>query len=204
MADEPNKSGSWWTTLPGILTATAAVITAVTGLVAILSQTGVFGEKNKALVSQKAADVRDAVVSSATSTRPDVAIKPVETKATPSAVVNESVASGIAATPLNAVPFTGAIVMLLDGSVVKLRDDVKEYCQGRPLLKTLGGQYIEMQRIRRFELSNWTDQKGSAHIILNNGETMDVRIEGCAMVGNNDLGAYHGGFETIRAVEFVR
>ena len=33
---------SWWQTLPGILTATATVITAVTGLVVVLAQLGVF------------------------------------------------------------------------------------------------------------------------------------------------------------------
>lgn len=39
MASE-QKAGSWWHTLPGILTATAAVITAVTGLVVALFQLG--------------------------------------------------------------------------------------------------------------------------------------------------------------------
>ena len=41
MADEPRPPG-WWQTVPGILTATAAVITAVAGLIAALSQAGVF------------------------------------------------------------------------------------------------------------------------------------------------------------------
>jgi hypothetical protein len=40
MADE--KPTSWWATLPGLLTATAAVITAVTGLLLGLGQLGVF------------------------------------------------------------------------------------------------------------------------------------------------------------------
>ena len=69
MADEPVRSGSWWTTMPGILTATAAVITAATGLLAILAQNGVLGEKNKTLVSEKASAVREAVTPT-TSTSP--------------------------------------------------------------------------------------------------------------------------------------
>lgn len=40
MAEE--KPTSWWATLPGLLTATAAVITAVTGLLLGLGQLGVF------------------------------------------------------------------------------------------------------------------------------------------------------------------
>ncbi|MFD1211307.1 hypothetical protein ACFQ36_04545 [Arthrobacter sp. GCM10027362] len=37
------KPASWWTTLPGLLTAVAAVITAVTGLLVGLSQAGLLG-----------------------------------------------------------------------------------------------------------------------------------------------------------------
>ena len=37
----PGKGSSFWTTLPGILTAVAALITAVTGLLVALGQTGV-------------------------------------------------------------------------------------------------------------------------------------------------------------------
>ena len=44
MSDE-EKQASWWTTLPGILTAVAAVITAVTGLVLGLGQLGLFGRE---------------------------------------------------------------------------------------------------------------------------------------------------------------
>lgn len=42
--DESQKSkGSWWQTVPGILTATAGTITAVTGLIVALHQAGLFG-----------------------------------------------------------------------------------------------------------------------------------------------------------------
>src|SRR5919109_4241977 len=41
MAEQP-KPQSWWQTLPGILTATAAFITAITGLLVALHQAGVF------------------------------------------------------------------------------------------------------------------------------------------------------------------
>lgn len=40
MTDE--KSTSWWSTMPGLLTAAAAVITAITGLIIGLGQIGVF------------------------------------------------------------------------------------------------------------------------------------------------------------------
>ncbi|MBL8190197.1 MAG: hypothetical protein JNK38_19430 [Acidobacteria bacterium] len=42
MPVEPAKSQSWWQTLPGILTAVAAIITATTGLIVALNNAGVF------------------------------------------------------------------------------------------------------------------------------------------------------------------
>ena len=48
MNERPQSKG-WWQTIPGILTATAAIITAVTGLIVALHQVGIFdGEKQKA------------------------------------------------------------------------------------------------------------------------------------------------------------
>jgi hypothetical protein len=46
MAEEP-KLHSWWQTLPGILTATAGIITAVTGLLVVLYQAGFFERAGK-------------------------------------------------------------------------------------------------------------------------------------------------------------
>lgn len=45
--DEGDKGKtSWWQTVPGILTATAAIITAVAGLIVTLHQAGMLGGKN--------------------------------------------------------------------------------------------------------------------------------------------------------------
>lgn len=198
--------------MPGILTATAALITAASGLLAVLAQNGVFGEKSKSLVSEKTAAVRDAVTPGmpSSSDSPPSPAKSAPFAATPASASSsstskqrESAASGISSAPLHAVPFTGAVVTLLDGSIVKLRDDVKEWMNGTAL-KTTTGQMIEMQRIRRFDLADWKDGKGNAHITLNNGEILDARIEAYEMRGSNDLGDYRGPFDKIRSVEFVR
>ena len=44
--DKETDKGSWWKTLPGILSGIAGVLAAVTGLIVALSQSGLFGEKN--------------------------------------------------------------------------------------------------------------------------------------------------------------
>ncbi|HYX71805.1 MAG TPA: TPM domain-containing protein, partial [Nitrososphaera sp.] len=46
MAEEP-KSQHWWQTMPGCLTAIAAIITAMTGLLVGLHQVGYFKSENK-------------------------------------------------------------------------------------------------------------------------------------------------------------
>jgi serine/threonine-protein kinase len=45
MAEQPNGSRSWWLTLPGILTAAGALITAITGLLLVLHQAGLLGRQ---------------------------------------------------------------------------------------------------------------------------------------------------------------
>ncbi len=98
------------------------------------------------------------------------------------------------------------MVTLNDGTVVKLRDHVRDPCQPTAVLKTQSGQSIEMDRMRRFDLSDWNaaDRKGTAHVTLVNGDTFDAKVEGCAIVGSNDLGDYRGDFATVRSVEFIR
>jgi hypothetical protein len=188
------------------MTAIAAVITALTGLFAILAQNGVFGDDNKPIAT-KAADV---IVSSSAAPKTSVDDKPSQAKpvdASPKAGTSsgtDGAASGIAGAPLHSLPFTGAIITRLDGSVVKLRDDIKEYCQGAPMLKTPDGQLIEMKRMARFDVLDWNDQAGTVRITLNNGETVETRINACAMRGTNDLGEFRGDFGTIKSVVFVR
>ncbi len=49
--DEQPKSQNWWQTLPGILTALAGIITAGTGFIVALSQSGVFHHAEQSLTS---------------------------------------------------------------------------------------------------------------------------------------------------------
>ena len=54
MVDNPNKPHSWWLTLPGVLTAVAAVITAITGLLVGLNQAGLLSSHNSASTAASA------------------------------------------------------------------------------------------------------------------------------------------------------
>jgi hypothetical protein len=45
--NEPPRSGGWWQTLPGILTAFTGIITAIAGLIVVLNQAGFFKSDNE-------------------------------------------------------------------------------------------------------------------------------------------------------------
>jgi hypothetical protein len=51
---EDGKAKGWWHTLPGVITAVTATVTALTGLVVAINQTGWFGARTPASVSRPA------------------------------------------------------------------------------------------------------------------------------------------------------
>jgi hypothetical protein len=53
---EESKPAGWWQTLPGILTAIAAAITAIAGLIAALHQAGLIGRSQTTSASAREAD----------------------------------------------------------------------------------------------------------------------------------------------------
>ncbi len=187
MTNDSGGTGSWWATLPGILTATAAVITALTGLVAILAQNGALGEKSKNFITGQTA------VTSTASAKPELV-----------AANDKPAATGITEARLAHKPFTGAVVTMTDGTVIKLRDNIREYCGGVAALRTVQGQTINMEIMSRFDIIDWSSQKGAVKISLNNGEVLNVTIDACYLDGRNDLGDFRGDFNQIRSVEFVR
>jgi hypothetical protein len=188
VTNESSGAGSWWATLPGILTAIAAVITALTGLLAILAQNGVLGEKSKSFITGQTE-----VVSSA-SVKPEVVV----------ANDKPTAGTGITEVQLARKPFTGAVVTMTDGTVIKLRDNIREYCGSVAALRTIQGQTIKMDIMNRFDIIDWSSQKGAVKITLINGEVLNVSIDACYFEGRNDLGDFRGDFSQIRSVEFVR
>jgi hypothetical protein len=54
MGDEPELARPWWQTLPVALTALAAVITAVTGLIVAVDQLGILGDDERPLSAEVA------------------------------------------------------------------------------------------------------------------------------------------------------
>ena len=206
MAEEPNKQGSWWATVPGILTATAAVITALTGLLAILAQNGVLGEKNRNLLGTQSAVTRDENKPVA-STSP--ALRETMQAATPRGdkSVDKSAATsvGAPASPLQSIPYRAVRVVLRDGAVIDLRDDFRVGPGQKLDLKN--GQSIDFSRIVSIEVLEVTDvyQSATGRIKLNNGVVLEEKFDPYYdLKGHNDLGEFNSRWPQVKSVEFIR
>lgn len=106
MTDSTPASGSWWKTVPGMLTAAAALISAVTGLLVALNQGGLLGDRAGAARAPAAA------TESRGSAAPTDGGRTTATDAGASTRRASSVAEPVTASGTSAAPRSGAIDLL--------------------------------------------------------------------------------------------
>ncbi len=182
MTDQPS-SQSWWQTLPGMLTAAAAILTAITGLLATLFQYGIIGRND-------AKDVRagdPSKISSSSNTSSD--------------------RSG------NPAPWSkSSVVMTLrDGAVTTLRAETLSNCISVNHELTLeSGQDIPFEKLKSFAVLKVDpigapNAKATLDITLLDGRTLQDTVgAGCDIFGYNDLGRFNTTFQQLKQVEFKR
>ncbi len=224
MADDP-KPQNFWLTLPGILSATAAVITALTGLVVVLFQYGVIGGKlhapGVAPTTEKlhlSKGFEPPLVKSAGINPPNVDplnVSQVPTKTPPGPVspnapaaatppilgAGRAGASSVAAKP---VPATDVLVTTNDGTLVPVRGESFEICISKELTLSYG-QSIPFTKIQSFDL--YSDNGASmTKIALMDGRTINGKLAnpGCGVTGQNDDGYFSNYISEIKRVEFRR
>lgn len=172
---------SWWTTMPGLLTALAAIITAVGGLVATLGQAGVLGGKPASLAaSSSPGHVEPAV---------PVAARPAEPSTRPQS----------AADPPSPAAIKAVRVTTKTGDVVALRPTATILGATIPL-KT--GQEVPFDRLERIDFTQPWD--GTLKLALVGGASMDGAVENLPLSGSNELGGYLKMLSEIRRIEFDR
>lgn len=193
---EAPKPQSWWQTLPGLLTAFAGIITAVTGLFAALYQGGIIGHKDDA---QRAKD-ESRPAAAAVSRAPDAAKPP--DPATPGAPVQSQ---------SKPWPEAQAVLSTRDGSSTTLRAETLSNCISvNPYLALASGQEIAFEQMRSFEVlqadpSGAPNAKATVQITLLDGRTLDGRVEAnCDLFGFNELGRYATTFQRLKRVDFRR
>ena len=188
MPDDP-RSPSWWQTLPGVLTATAAILTAVTGLLAILFQYGIIGGKPNAVPSPAAP-----VHSPGTKT-PEAASVP----ATPA--------------PAGIKPWSTSDVVITtrDGVTTTLRAETLSNCISPSHELTTGsGQDIPFEKMKSVEVLradpvHAPNAKATIVITLLDGRKIEDRVNAsCDIFGYNDLGRFTTYFDKLKRVDFQR
>ena len=188
MTDPEARSRSWWATLPGILTALAAIITALAGLFAVLGQQGVLGGKPPAAatlgVSPTAAAQAPPIPGGAT-------------RATDSGTPMKSPAQVVEG--LRAQGFKGVAVTAVDGSVISLPPTAEINGQSFPLSN---GQSVQFDRIVSVDVQQPWD--GRVTLTLTNGKQLAATTGSYTLTGTNELGRYRGSMPDIRRIDFLR
>jgi hypothetical protein len=191
MADQDNRHGSWWTTVPGILTALAAVITATGGLIVVLTQNGFFESNDRqptgasvGAVSPVSAETNPRTVAPTGSTSEQ---RPQTVSRSPADVV----------TDLRGRHFEGAVITLSDDSVVSVQPSAFS------AFSLKNGQSINYDRIRSVEVR----QPWNGRLLFNllNGQQLEGEIRlPPYFYGKNELGDYIGNWANIERIDFLR
>jgi len=189
--NEQQKPTNWWQTLPGVLTAIAAVITAISGLVALLFQNGVLGGKADSKIAAQ--------------TTPQVVAH--------SNAENRSIAASAehAATRTTARPWSEAEAVLLsrDGATTRVRAASFSNCISVDHEISLDdGQSIPFEKLASFEVIQADDHtapnpKAKLKLTLPDGAQVSGTVDaGCDLFGYNDLGRFSTYFDHLQSVRF--
>ena len=186
MDEEKKSDGSWWRTVPGILTAAAGTITAVTGLIVALQQSGLFGSGNKSPQQPKVESRADASTHAAAASQGQPA------QAKPAS----------APRPWSE---TEAVITSTDGIATAVSAESLSNCISTGKDLTLSsGQSIAFEKMRAFEFTR-DGIKPTLVITLLSGKTVQGSMSmGCDIAGTNELGRFSLPFEKVKRVEFKR
>lgn len=198
--NEPQKP-SWWQTLPGVLTALAATITALSGLVALLFQNGVFGSKADAKVKSEP-------IPHVASTAP---VAPAEATSRPTSATGTASPPGTTGKAATPRPWADAEAVLLkrDGSTARVRASSFSNCISVNHELTLdNGQSIAFEKMSGFDVLQADDHtsataKARLKLLLLNGSEVSATVEAnCDLFGTNDLGRVTTYYDQLRGVRF--
>ena len=193
MSEAP-KPASWWQTLPGILTALAATITALSGFVALLFQNGVLGHKSEPKAAQAPAQptIPHVTATSATVKPPNPpASAPQDSKATR--------------------PWSDAEAVLLgrDGKTTRVRADSFSNCiSANHELSLNGDQDIPFEKMAGIDVlqadENTTpNAKAKLKVTLLDGIELSGSVAAdCDLFGYNSVGRFTTFYHRLKSIRF--
>jgi hypothetical protein len=189
--DSP-RAHSFWKTLPGILTAVAAIITAVGGTLAILLQVGIIGGAGKGPERPAAATQPAAIVSASTAT----------------ATGSAPAAGASAGRPWSDVQ---ARITAKDGTTTVIRAETLRFCfsggAGVNLNDSLDIAFEKMSLIEvlRSDVALSAGGKATLRVTLTSGTVKEGSItSGCDFFGQAEEGRYSLYPDKLQKIEFLR
>jgi len=187
MTDEPEKKQHWWQGLPGVITAVAALLTAVGGVLALLFQYGVLGGGDE----QSSGNVLPTSSQSGTSS---------------STRASSNVANGKSWSDATATFITN------DGTMTEVRAETVRYCisAGAATVDLSNGQSVPFEKMTSLAVERSDDQfapDGKADLIVSlvDGRSVKGAVgSGCDFFGHNDLGRYSVYPHRLHRIDFQR
>ncbi len=177
---EPDKRQSFWTTLPGMLTGIAAVLTAVTGLLVVMYPHGFAGSK----------DGRPAAVS------PQDAATPA-----PNAV-------GATSTPASATPRQQkptVLVVRKDGTETRVFLNSFRDSYSGEAIQLKNGQAIPFDKIRSIDFLDVHEYEQDVRVTLTDGRALEGAImSGEQITGDTDIGPFSISVKSLKRILFER
>jgi len=197
---ETEKRQRWWQTLPGMLTAGAALITALTGLLAVLLQNGVIGGRAGPAEPDSAAHVGVRPRGSGPAGAPSGG-------APGGATAQDSLGGGVTR-PWSEVD---AAILGKDGSATTVRAETLSACISVSHELTLvSGQEVPFERMRAFRVveadpTGAPNAKARVEIVLADGDTLRGQVAAdCDLFGYNATGRYGITLQRLDRVDFRR
>ena len=191
MANRKKEPG-FWSTLPGILTGVAAVLTAVTGLVVGIYQYSAPGSKPDSAGRPAAGDPLTPAGAAEVS-RPAEAAHPAE--ASPSAGASSE--GGRATVTITSRD--GAATPVFADSLRQIREWDKS-------LHLLNGQTVVFDRIKTIEVTNVYEDQAKVRITLVDGRAIEGSVASGSSTfgfhGENDLGVLDVPMDQLKRIEF--
>lgn len=186
---DPQKSSSWWQTLPGVLTALAALITALGGVAALLFQYGILGSQSEPGPGHPSA------------TSAPLAMQPANTANAPLPM------------PVSGKVWADAeaVVLTREGATTRLRANSLSNCISVDHELTLeNGQAVPFEAMSGFEVLHsdghtQPEARAKVRVALLAGGTLEGTVKaGCDLFGYNDVGRFTTYFDRLQSVRFAR
>jgi hypothetical protein len=158
MADDEQKAASWWSTIPGILTGIAALVTAIAGLLAALGQFGWSGDKaaDKALEPSVVAGA--ATADNNKDSGPAVELKSGEAPARQLATPQKPMAE----------------IILRDGTRNSVFAESFKHLQTGNVLQLSSGQSVKVTSLKRIDVTDVSQENDHVEVLLTTRDGQQV------------------------------